>query len=59
MNPEMILEISSDFWKRVLKSFSEILFSSFAKYTIERTSPHEPFAINKHLPLIPLPFAMQ
>jgi len=48
MNPESIFDISSASLKSLLKLLSEILSISFARYSIERTLPHEPLAILVH-----------
>ncbi len=48
ISPERIFDISSVSLKFLLKLFYEILFNSLARYNIERTSPHEPFAIKRN-----------
>ena len=45
MSPESILDISNDKFFNSFALISVSFFSLDAKINIERTSPHEPFAI--------------
>ena len=47
MRPESILDISSVIPYNSRASFDSIFFNSLANCSIERTSPQEPFAMNK------------
>lgn len=48
MRPDKIFDISSARVNKLLKVLSEILFKSLERYSIDRTSPQEPFAMKRN-----------